>query len=170
MGLQTQMLSSENDKTKHFALSTFFSVASLLNHNLWLFRQAQESNIIPQLGGLCFQPLWWVHVVGKPSINWRRKKRVHFQRQPAGLSQERINSEAPDLVSYCCLLWVKAFLAPFQGQHRRMTHASLPPRSKPSCPDFSSQGDGFLKIQVFNMLASGFGKSCFPGELEACCP
>ena len=36
--------------------------------------------------------------------------------QPAGLSQEGVNPGAPDPVSYCRLLWVKAFLALFQGQ------------------------------------------------------
>lgn len=41
---------------------------------------------------------------------------IHIQGQPAIVSQEGVNPGDPDLVSYCWLLWVKAFLAQFQGQ------------------------------------------------------
>lgn len=56
-------------------------------------------------------PAWWVHTVEKPRAKQRRRKRVRIRGQPAIVSQEGVNPGAPDLVSYCLLLWVKAFLA-----------------------------------------------------------
>lgn len=49
-----------------------------------------------------------------PAVS-RGGERICMGGQPASFCRERVNPGAPALVSYCWLLWVKAFLALFQG-------------------------------------------------------
>lgn len=49
----------------------------------------------------------------------RGGERIYMGGQPASFRQERVNPGTPALISYCWLLWVKAFLALFQGHQAR---------------------------------------------------